>query len=99
MDSTKPVSEAPEPISACEFMRRMGIKKTTFHKWKKTGKLVRRKHYVQAGGFTIIFWSIELLRELDDLPLEPPIKSSTGYDSLDSTPTIPRKRSAIDLSY
>lgn len=56
-----------EIIDSAEFMRRMKIKSTTFYGWKSSGRLIRTKHYVQAGAIIRIFWCEDLIRELDDL--------------------------------
>ena len=60
-----------EIITPEEFMRRLHIKRTTFYNWKRSGKLVREKHYIQAGAVIRIFWSMQLLRDLDDPPPDP----------------------------
>ena len=90
-----------EIISPIEFMSRMGIKRTTFCKWKKSGKLIRGKHYIQADGVIRIFWSMKLLRELDD----PPVLSGQPIQLTEeigkSRPTKPKLHngSVIDFSY
>jgi hypothetical protein len=99
-DSSNPDAEAEEPITPDEFMRRIGIKKTTYFQWKKSGRLIRVRHYVQAGGKIIIFWSLRLLRELDDLYQEDPKEEHLIENGAPiSTPKTPRRRCAINLNY
>lgn len=66
-----------DPITPAEFMERMQIKRSTFNNWKKTGRLVRGRHFMQAGSVIRIFWSMELLKELDDPPPDEKKDSAT----------------------
>lgn len=66
MDKPSDNLDDVEIITPEEFMARMHIKRTTYHKWKRTGMLVRGRHYIQVGGVTRILWSVQLLKDLDN---------------------------------
>lgn len=85
------VSENIEIITPEIFMERMHIKRTTYYEWRRSGKLVRGRHYVKVKRVIEILWCLNLIRELDDPP------------KIKDKPAMPvqtrRKGSAIDLNY
>lgn len=88
-----------ELITPEEFMSRLGIKTTTFYKWRRRGILVRGKHYFQTGAVIRIFWSAELLKELDtpkQTNRNPPADANAVAAIAQK---LPRKGSAINLTY
>jgi hypothetical protein len=94
METTMGANEI-EIIDPEEFMKRLKIKRTTFQTWKKSGKLVRERHYIQVGAVIRIFWSMQLLLDLDDPPPDPGASPAQNQSSIQK----PRNGCALDLSY
>ena len=63
MNVTKESAQAHvlEVIAPEEFIRRLGIARSTLHLWKSKGWLVERRHYLKIGKKVLNYWSNELL--------------------------------------
>jgi hypothetical protein len=76
-------AHAFEVIDPAEFIRRLGIARSTLHLWKSKGWLVERRHFLKIGKTVLYYWSNELLLELHD--------NSNRNSSLDKEPVKPRQ--------
>jgi len=69
-----------EMLTSKEFIRRMNIGKTTYHKWRSNGTLMAGRDFIKNGRVIRILWGPDLIGRL----LE---------DSIDSEPSGESKRS------
>lgn len=88
--------DGAEVIDADGFQERMGIGRTSFHKWRKEGRLVQGKHYIRIRSRVWVFWSKQLLIELSDPPTQ--ANKKVGVIKMRSPAPEKRRNIAVDLS-
>jgi hypothetical protein len=66
-----------EMVTPKEFMRRMNIGRTTYHKWRRNGTLIAGRDVFKKGRVIRILWGADLIGRL----LEGSIDSESSSES------------------
>ena len=99
MDNPKKTYLSFELVTVEEYAKRLHVGRTTIFKWKESGKLLPRQHFIQKGRTIRFIWELETIRSLheNDTPDFEDVKPASAYET--EKGKYSSRKSTIDLNY
>ena len=88
-----------EMLSVEEYANRLHVGRTTIFKWKESGKLLPKQHFIQKGRTIRFIWELETIRSLHENGTPNSDSKNRDSDFVTEKKKHSKRKSPINFNY